>query len=535
VQSKFILSIRKSSLWLWRNLNAKTTEARLSIIVSLAMRLIGLLLLIFACMLIWRLTQTEDYTLEVFSVPKSLEESGHTGAFIAQHIQDELVTLKKNAGTSKADSLHIGNASETDFSVSVMGLDLSIKKIAHQIRLLFGRPVKTIEGELTQSDQLLLMTLRVSGYPPVQLSETIDAKNLGKATTNLCKQGAEALLSMTDPYRLAIASFREKRYDYAIEMVRKIIKERPHERVWAYIAWGSILEDKGNLDMAVSKFQRATQLDSSFALAWQRWGNCLVEQRKIGEAIEKYETALRYKPDNAQTWLHLAWLLLRNDEKEKSNAALEKVLYYADNTPTFWISCAEAKMAMDSSEAARKLTEKAIAIGGETSQGYLARALLAVIDRDTDAIIRNGLYTTELDPANFYGGKIAMIYAMRQKKYAKVIEIGHNIQIHQIEKNNAIIISNILASAYSYTGKMDSAFAIIKRAIAIDSTQAYPYSTLGEIYAKSGNMNQFYANLEQSFKMGMPVKAIDPLSEPYKNLQNEPRYKALIQKYSKSK
>ena len=534
MKQKPLLLLQQSGRWVWRNMSAKQTESHLTVISSLVIRLIGLSLLVFACLLTWKLIKDDGYSLEAFTVPKTLEENGYSGTYMAVHVQDALLELKKQTVTIKADSLQVGTAAENDFNVNVMGLDLSIRSIAHQIQVLFGRPVKTIQGEITRSGEQLHLTLRVSGFSPVSLNQTIYGGDLDAATKGLCKQGAEALLGMTDPYRLAIVCYREKRYDYAIELVRRILRERPHERTWAYIAWGSILEEQRQLDMAISKYQRATELDSTFALAWTRWGSCLMQQQKSEEAHEKYKIALKYDPDNVNLWLSLGWMYLRSGEKALANDAFNQAIRYASNTDlTTFVSCAEGKMNLDSPEVALQLVQKAVNIGGETAYGYLARTVLASMKNDSVGIITNGLYASELDPSNFFGSKMAMSCALYQKNYQKVIEIGQNVHMGTNERYHAPQFHNLMAVSYSSLGKYDSAFAHIHRAIAADSTVGYLQATLGEIYYLTGKEALFYEKLEKSLKMGMPVRAIGMDDEPYKRVRNHPRFQQLIAKYGK--
>jgi tetratricopeptide (TPR) repeat protein len=531
--AKVLLFIQSGFRTFYKNLSLKQTESHLSLIVSLLIRVFGLVLLVFACMLIWRLIENEDYTLEEFTVPKALEESGYTGAYMAQSVQDALHNLKEQAGSSKTDSLHVGNASESDFNVNVMGLDLSIKNIAHQIRLLFGRPVKSIRGELTQSADNMHFTLRVSGFPPTQVTQKIVDNNSEAAIQSLCKQLAESLLGMTDPYRLAVVCYREKRYGQAIECIRKIIKERPHERPWAYLAWGSVLEEQGQVDMAISKYQRATELDSTFSYGWRRWGSSLRGQKKASEAIQKFEKALQLKPDDAQVWAGIAVLYIDTGQLDKSTHAIERALHLASKDPAILLYCAQVKMHVDSVETGKKLLQKTIDTAGETSEGFMARMMLSYLEKDTQGIIANGLYAAELDPKNFTVGRSAMGCAHLQRNYQKAIEIGNNMDLTHPDKEEVKHVYNQLAYAYNMTGQRDSAFAFIRRAIAIDSSYSYGYSTLAEIYAFSGQPEMFYRYLEKGFRLGMDASTIDYTEEPYKTYSQKPRYKALIEKYKK--
>jgi tetratricopeptide (TPR) repeat protein len=133
----------------------------------------------------------------------------------------------------------------------------------------------------------MYFTLRVSGFEPVQVKQQVVGNDVETDIRQLCRQLAESLLGITDPYRLAVVCYREKRYNQAVEWARKIIKERPYERTWGYLAWGSVLEEQGQHELAMSKYQRATELDSTFGFAWRRWSSCLSRQKNILKRLIK--------------------------------------------------------------------------------------------------------------------------------------------------------------------------------------------------------------------------------------------------------
>lgn len=530
MSSNILLTLKASAIWLYKNLSLKQTETHIGLIVSLVVRIAGLILLVFACLLIWRLFKSDEYSLEAFVVPKQLDENGYSGVYMAQSVQDALLHLKTEAGQAKTDSLHVGNASDSDFNVNVMGLDLSIKTIAHQIKQLFGRPAKTIRGEITQSGNELYMVLRVSKFDPIFLRQPIEG-GLHNAVQKMCTQAAESLLELTDPYRLAVVCYRSKRFDQSIALVRKIIKERPHERVWAYLAWAAVLEEQKQVDMALSKYQRAVELDSTSAFAWRRWGNCLSRQKDNQNALPKFERSLQLQPDNPNLWNQLATLYSEQNRPADSHAAVQKAIEYAKNDPMVFITAAQIKLQLNSLEDARQLAQKAADIAGESANGYLAKVFISYIDKDTQGMINNGLYASELDPKNFTNSYMAMSAAAIQRNFVKVIEIGANLDFTGIPAEYQLLTYNYIATAYNVIGKRDSAVAFVNRALVIDSSFSYTYATLGEIFALNGRKDLFYKNLEKALQMGMPPM-FDFSSEPYKSEKDTPKMKAILAKYA---
>jgi tetratricopeptide (TPR) repeat protein len=66
----------------------------------------------------------------------------------------------------------------------------------------------------------------------------------------------------------------------------------------AYVDFGIVLAQKGVWTGAVERFERATELDPSYAAAWNNLGIGLEQQGRFDEARKAYEKALELDPGN---------------------------------------------------------------------------------------------------------------------------------------------------------------------------------------------------------------------------------------------
>jgi len=518
------------------SINPHKTDASLTAVTGIILRTLALVLLVFSLLIIWRLLSNKGYVLEPFSVPQKMaEENGLTGTVVAARFHDALKALKEEAASVKADSLNVGSDEVTNLNLSLMGVDISLNSIAYQVGQILGREEKRITGEVVQSGDLLSLNFRMSKFATVHFQEKIKDGNIEAATQALLRKAAEAVLRNTDPYRLAILYFRRKAFSAATEMVRTIIRERPHERTWAFHAWGTILREQGNLEEACLKFQKAVELDSNFCLSWSQWGFTLLQMNRPEEAAKKLWRATQGVPQNPDVLVTLGWFHNNNRQYALSDSAFAMAVKAAaphKKEEVVYLSWAEAKFMRDSADVALKLVKLAASSNAESAEGYVAKATALLMQKDTAAAYQAALEGLELDPENM--SALTMVIRAEFgifKNYASVINRLEGFRFKNMHYDQQMMIQNLQAMSYNMLGKHDSAFAVIQRTIAMNPKAPIPYTTLGETYAFQGNTEAFYSNLEKALQLGFQARFLDLKEEPYRRFANTPRFKKLLEKY----
>jgi len=66
----------------------------------------------------------------------------------------------------------------------------------------------------------------------------------------------------------------------------------------AYVDFGIVLAQRGVWSGAIERFNRATEIDPSYAAAWNNLGIGLEQQGRFDEARKAYEKALELEPNN---------------------------------------------------------------------------------------------------------------------------------------------------------------------------------------------------------------------------------------------
>ncbi|MFK7933526.1 MAG: hypothetical protein AB8G22_08445, partial [Saprospiraceae bacterium] len=127
-------------------------------------------LFLIGVLLFWlfRSVNKEGFTIEPFSVPKHLAESGYDGATIARKIQDEVLNLKEEASSIKADSVQLSREDVPDLDISVLSVGFSLNSLTYHIRDLLGRKNNYVRGEVTQLDSVYTITIRMTNQVPIE-------------------------------------------------------------------------------------------------------------------------------------------------------------------------------------------------------------------------------------------------------------------------------------------------------------------------------------------------------------------------------
>jgi len=68
----------------------------------------------------------------------------------------------------------------------------------------------------------------------------------------------------------------------------------------AHNNYGAVLEEKGQLDDAISQFEEAIRLRSDDAPAHYNLGNAFARKNLFDEAINQYQEVIRLEPDDVQ-------------------------------------------------------------------------------------------------------------------------------------------------------------------------------------------------------------------------------------------
>lgn len=517
--------------YVWRHVDIRKPESWLNSFVNLILRIGVLLLIIMVVLLVWRIFKDKGYSIEAISMPEQLEKNGFNGLVVAGFLQDAYLQVKSEATSVKADSISTsGGEEQPELNVAVMGFGLSPRSLATQLRQLMGRRSNLVRGAITTADSTMSMTLRMTGNKPVIIHESLHGGDI-VAMQRLLRRAGEQILGITDPYRLAIYLNRKKRFEESLQVLRRMIQERPAEKHWAYLAWGDNYENQGQMEDAVEKYKAALAEKSDFPLPMIRLAWVYSRQQRKTEALEMYKRGVETDGTNPSYWNGYANALAQAGQVEASEQAFERMAALTKGESGWLLNWAEAKANRGDLDGAKNTLRKAIAESRTEVEKGLAEALLALFENDSIRSYNALMRVVELDPNQPFAVGFAMNANYSLKKYEKAILLGTAFVAPPGNNEQHQRILNITAMAYNAVGQHANALLTARKSVSIGPNTGYPYTTLAETYAFMGQTQQFYDTLEVAFKKGFGVQGISPEEEPYRRFAGTRRYRELIAKY----
>ena len=506
-------------------------------VVELVLKLGTLFLVSLFLLFIFRIFQDHGYVLEPFSVPQELEESGYTGQVIALRIQDELAELKGMIGSVKEDSLEL-KSNNSDIDLSVLGLGLSLKSIAFQIREAMGKKNKTIRGEVTQLGGRLEIQIRMTGYSKIVKEITLEDIKKEAALDQLIRKGAEGILYQTDPYRLALLCRHEKRYEEGIDALRHLLRTNEKDAHWALLGWGAILDDQGKIEEAIEKYQKSVDVDPDFGLGWQRLAWKLQAKKEGKKAIEAMQKVVKLEPDSPWRKVSLAWMFFQNEMYEQADSTFELAIELATDKKersSIMLSWTETMLNREDLEGAKQLLEKYNSDLGESALSYLVKGMAAFTQNDTAMTLYYLKEGFNIDPSMVYVVNANLHSANYFKNYRDAINMFKKVKWDKFQAMQKQQCYNQVALAYNMLGVYDSAHIIIQQTIEMLPGVGYPYSTLGETFAFEGQMDSCFFYIEKALKMGMSTDFLDKEHPPYDFLWDMIAFQDILKKYEPKK
>lgn len=509
-----------------------------NLIFQIGWRVLVFFLVIALALFLYRGMHNENYAVEAFHVPKGYEDAGLNGVVFANKLMDEVQAVDDFIASVKERPTEVQSGIQPDLNFQVMGIGLTVNSITYFLKEIFGKERRAIGGELTDIDQELELTLRITGHPSEHFSVAYQEGNREEALQHLMHEAAKVVIGLLDPYRLSVYHYKKKDTEKALELIGDLIAKNPEEADWGYLAWGNILNNLDRPQEACEKFQKAIEHQSDFRLAYANWAWTELRLQNFEKAITLFEKANQGHPKDGSYYNGIA-MCYRNMKDYKMAETYFAKASASDPEHTLWWNGNWAGMKyfqMQDTVGAMRLMKKT---GDEMIEGaskYLAYSAHYFYKNEQDSAQQMAELALEIAPSNLVAlNQVVNFYYRSEenercvkysKKRAKVLEANRNVENWS---RNMMSTYNVLAMCEYKLEQYDSALVHVNLAIAVDPTQPIPYTTLAETYAYMGDHEKFYDAIEMAVDRGYDFEPIKE-EEPYDRYQNETRFLRLIKK-----
>lgn len=203
-----------------------------------------------------------------------------------------------------------------------------------------------VEGRTGDSNKALEMLNKL-------IEENIDENNIlaelyfevGRIKNNIQEKPEDALVYLNKALDIrpkyadalnykAFILYKARRYDEAVEVYQKLIKEKPaHFNAFGIL--GEIYEEKRDFEKAVEYYGRQIEIAPNSYLYMSR-GYCLSAMSKYAEARADYNKSIDMEPEQYNSYRHLGNTYVFEEQEEKALPYLEKALELDGGKEEMW-------------------------------------------------------------------------------------------------------------------------------------------------------------------------------------------------------
>lgn len=342
-------------------ISANGFNNKLGLIMSLSTRiLIFVSILILIIFLIKELFVPQTFTISEISVPSGFEKNGYSSKVIGNRISDRLTEIIETGSLSLeniendilAEDEERSYQSSTDitsFDIQVGLFNVSVNEIISFLRKKLGNENKLMEGDLTEEETSLTLTLRLKSND--ELVKNMRVRQHFNTQPNARFNALESLVERTSDYIvfyndpvILLAYYNFINQEGLDSIFRRIIYDDffdDQEKLWTYVIWGrSLYEEAEDLfysadeadelyKQAMSKYEKVLEINPEFVTSRIGWdmASYYIEQEPV-KAINIYKNILTYDTKNADANYFVAENLMRinNDNSAEAIKHYEKTI-----------------------------------------------------------------------------------------------------------------------------------------------------------------------------------------------------------------
>jgi TolB-like protein/DNA-binding winged helix-turn-helix (wHTH) protein/Flp pilus assembly protein TadD len=284
-------------------------------------------------------------------------------------------------------------------------------------------------------------------------------------------------------------------------------------------------------DMAARYFERATQLDPSYALAWVWLSRALHWQAEEGLipaekghrlAREAIERALALEPNLPEAYSQMARLKKYVDfDWAGADESIRRAIALDPGNPEYLDQAATSALTFGRSDEALALARRAVGLDPLNASSWHRRGEIEFYEGQLAGAEADVKKSLELSPDVFLGPVLlSKIYLMQGRPQDALSEIER--------VRSDAVRTYLYAITYAVMGRKKQSEAALKELIAKYSTrEAF---LVAEVYAFRNQRDEAFVWLDRAYAQHEDDLPMTNLLPELKNLHSDPRYNAFLEK-----
>ena len=293
------------------------------------------------------------------------------------------------------------------------------------------------------------------------------------------------------------ALFNKGQVDEAITHYQKALQIKP-DYADAHNNLGNALLQKGRVDEAITHYQKALQITPDFAEAHYNLGNALLQKGDVDEAITHYQKALQINPDNAEAHDNFGMALLKMGRVDEAITHFQKGLQIEPDHVEAHNNLGNALLQKGDVDEAITQYQRALQIKPDYMEAHYNLGMALLQKGKVDEAIAQYQQALQIKPdyAEAHNNLGSALFAKGNMDEAMI----HYQKALQITPDNAEAHNN-LGSALLQKGRVDEAITHYQKALQINSDNAKARYNLGNALLQKGRVDEAIAQYQMALQI----------------------------------
>ncbi|HEV2046172.1 MAG TPA: tetratricopeptide repeat protein [Chthoniobacterales bacterium] len=267
---------------------------------------------------------------------------------------------------------------------------------------------------------------------------------------------------------LSLLTYRQSATYRDIETLWRTTIARNPSCWMAYNNLGIALVERGEVDEAISQYDKSLQLHPDYAQAHYNLGNALLQKGKVAEAIAQCEEALRLQPNDADAHVALGNALLTGQNVDEAIAHYSKALELHPDDSTAYYNLGNAMLAKGEVAKAAAHYQKALELQPNVAEAHIQLGNVFLRNNNGRQAISHYEAALKISPHSAIA-QIDLAWALASaadrslRNGARAIELAE--AANRSFRGEDAITLHATAAAYAENGQFNKAMEIAQRAL----------------------------------------------------------------------